>query len=63
MAASDVLALNKINHSAIVELSDDIFTAETVQVTDGEGNITNKVITYADIDAVAEILEANHLIE
>lgn len=63
MAASDVLALNKINHSAIVELSDDIFTAETVQVTDGDGNVTNKVITYADIDAVAEILEANHLIE
>ena len=63
MAASDVLALNKINHSAIVELSDDIFTAETVQITDADGNVTNKVITYADIDSVAEILEANHLIE
>ncbi len=63
MAASDVLALNKISHAAIVELSDDIFTAETVQVTDAEGNTVNKVITYADIDAVADILEANHLIE
>ena len=63
MAASDVLALNKVSHAAIVELSDDIFTAETVQVTDENGNTTNKVITYADIDAVAEILEANHLIE
>ena len=63
MAASDVLALNKVSHAAIVELSDDIFTAETVQVTDEEGNVTNKTVTYADIDAVADILEANHLIE
>jgi len=63
MAASDVLALNKISYSAVVELSDDIFTAETVQVTDEQGNVTNKTVTYADIDAVAEILHANHLIE
>ena len=63
MAASDVLALNKVSHAAIVELSDDIFTAETIQVTDNEGNTVNKTITYADIDAVADILEANHLIE
>lgn len=63
MAASDVLALNKVSHAAVVDLSDDIFTAETVQVTDEEGNVTNKVITYADIDAVADILEANDLIE
>ena len=63
MAASDVLALNKVNVSAVVELSDDIFTAETVEVTDADGNVTTKTITYADIDAVATILEQHGLIE
>lgn len=63
MAASDVLALNKISHAAVVELSDDIFTADSYEVTDEEGNITTKTVTYADIDAVADILEANGLIE
>ena len=63
MAASDVLALNKVSHAAIVDLSDDIFTAETYETTDDEGNVITKTITYADIDAVADILEANGLIE
>lgn len=63
MAASDVLALNKVNVSAVVELSDDIFTAETVEVTDADGNVITKTITYADIDAVATILEQHGLIE
>ena len=62
MAASDVLALNKVNVSAVVELSDDIFTAETVEVTDADGNVTTKTITYADIDAVADILKEHGLI-
>ena len=63
MAASDVLALNKVSHAAVVELSDDIFTAETYEVTDDDGNVINKTVTYADIDAVADILEMNGLIE
>lgn len=63
MAASDVLALNKASITSVVELSDDIFTAETVEVTDDEGNVTTKTVTYADIDAVADILEAEGLIE
>ena len=63
MAASDVLALNKVSISAVVELSDDIFTAEYVEVTDDAGNTTVKTITYADIDAVAEILKNHGLIE
>jgi len=63
MAASDVLALNKISVTTVVELSDEIFTEETVEVTDEEGNVTHKVITYADIDAVADILKEHGLIE
>ena len=63
MAASDVLALNKVSHAAVVELSDDIFTAETYEVTDDDGNVINKTVTYANIDAVADILEKNGLIE
>ena len=63
MAASDVLALNKVSHAAVVELSDDIFTAETYEVTDDDGNVINKTVTYANIDAVADILERNGLIE
>ena len=63
MAASDVLALNKASITAVVELSDDIFTAETVETTDDKGNVTTKTVTYADIDAVADILEAEGLIE
>jgi len=63
MAASDVLALNKVSVSAIVELSDDIFTAETVEVTDDEGNVSTKTITYADIDAVADVLKSHGLIQ
>lgn len=63
MAASDVLALNKVNISAVVELSDDIFTAKTFEQTDEDGNVTTKTVTYADIDAVADILKAHGLIE
>lgn len=63
MAASDVLALNKVSLSTVVELSDDIFTAETYEVTDDAGNVTTKTVTYADIDAVADILKNAGLIE
>jgi len=63
MAASDVLALNKVSISAVVDLSDDIFTAETYEVTDENGNVITKTVTYADIDAVADILHECGLIE
>ena len=63
MAASDVLALNKVSCSAVVDLSDDIFTAETYEVTDENGNVTTKTVTYADIDAVADVLKECGLIE
>lgn len=63
MAASDVLALNKVSLSTVVELSDDIFTSEVIETTDDEGNVTTKTVTYADIDAVADILKEEGLIE
>ena len=63
MAASDVLALNKVSVSAVVELSDDIFTAENIEVIDDSGNKTIKTVTYADIDAVSDILKEHGLIE
>ena len=63
MAASDVLALNKVSHSAVVDLSDDIFTAETYEETDENGNVITKTVTYADIDAVADFLKECGLIE
>ena len=63
MAASDVLALNKVSHSAVVDLSDDIFTAETYEETDENGNVITKTVTYADIDAVADVLKECGLIE
>ena len=63
MAASDVLALNKVSIETEVTLGDDLFTAETVEYTDDEGNVKTKTVTYADIDAVAQILKDNGLIE
>lgn len=63
MAASDVLALNKPYVSAIIDLDDSTFTEETIEVTDEDGNITTKTVTYADIDYVAEQLKAEGLIE
>lgn len=63
MAASDVLALNKVSVSAVVELSDDIFTAENIELIDESGNKTIKTVTYADIDAVTDILKEHGLIE
>lgn len=63
MGASDVLALNKVSLETVVTLDDDLFTEETVEYTDDEGNVKTKVVTYADIDAVADILKEEGLIE
>ena len=63
MAASDVLALNKVSMTTVVELSDSIFTEETVEKVDEEGNVTTSVTTYADIDEVARILKEEGLIQ
>ena len=59
IAANDVLALNKPEHTATVVLSEDYFTIRTK--TDKEGNITT---TYkAKMGKVASLLKKNDLIE
>lgn len=63
MAASDVLALNKPYVEAVINLDDSVFTEKEVEVEDEEGNKTTKVVTYADIDYVADQLKAEGLIE
>ncbi len=63
MAASDVLALNKVSMTAVVELPDDIFTEEVTEEVDEEGNVITSVVTYADIDEVARILKEEGLIQ
>lgn len=64
MAASDVLALNSDDFSAIVTLPQSIFTTETVDKLDDNGNkIGTKDVSYADIDYVATALKDAGLIE
>ena len=59
IAANDVLALNKPEHSATVVLSEDYFTIRTK--TDRDGNITT---TYnAKMGKVASLLKKHDLIE
>lgn len=62
MAASDVLALNKPNISAVITLDDSVFTQREVETTDAHGNAITKTVNIADIDAVASQLKAEGLI-
>lgn len=64
MAASDVLALNEDEFKATVTLPVDIFTTETVDDVDEEGNVVGtKTVTSADIPYVSEQLKQQGLIE
>lgn len=64
MTASDMLALNKGGHIATITLPTSIFSSETVDVIDDEGNKTGtKVITHADIDYVSAALKDAGIIE
>ena len=64
MAASDMLALNKDNFTAVVTLPSDIFTSETVDTFDSDGVKTGtKRVTHADIKYVAQALKDAGLIE
>lgn len=64
MAASDVLALNKADFSAVIDLPSDSFSIETVDVTDDDGNVTGtKNVRLADIDFVTTALKDAGLIE
>lgn len=62
MAASDVLALNKPNVTAVITLDDSVFTQREVETTDGNGNPVTKTISIADIDYVADQLKSEGLI-
>ena len=62
VAANDVLALNKAEHSAIITLPEDIFTEKEVKVETGDGTET-KTIEVVDLDYVADQLKENGIIE
>ncbi|WP_297716814.1 endolytic transglycosylase MltG [Intestinimonas sp.] len=62
VAANDVLALNKEEHSAIITLPEDIFTEKEVEVKTDEGTKT-KTIEVADLGYVADQLKENGIIE
>lgn len=64
MAASDVLALNSDDFSAVVTLPQSIFTTETVDKLDENGKkVGTKEVSYADIDYVATALKDAGLIQ
>jgi len=64
MAASDMLALNKDDFTAVVTLPSSIFKSETVDELDEDGNkVGTKRITHADMDYVADVLRDAGLIE
>ena len=66
VAANDVLALNKGEHSAIITLSEDLFTEEEITVeeeTETGKQTTTETVLKADVGAVADILRENGIIE
>lgn len=62
MAASDVLALNKPEITAVVTLDESVFTQREETSTDENGNPVTKTISVADIDYVADQLKSEGLI-
>lgn len=66
VCANDVLALNKEAHSAVITLSEDVFTSKEVVVEEKTGGGTSKekqTVQVADIGYVADLLKENGLIE
>lgn len=64
MAASDVLALNKEEITATIELPKEIFQPVEVDVEDEEGNVIGtETVQSADIDYIADQLKDNGIIE
>lgn len=62
VAANDVLALNKEEHSAIITLPEDVFTPKEVTVKTDEGTEI-KTIEVVDLNYVADQLKENGIIE
>ena len=64
MAASDMLALNKSPYTTTVTLPMSIFSSETVDTFDEDGEKTGtKRVTHADMEYVAQTLKEAGLIE
>ena len=64
MAASDMLALNKKDFTATVNLPMSIFESETVDTFDEDGNKTGTTrVTHADMEYVSDALKEAGLIE
>lgn len=64
MAASDMLALNQSDFTAVVTLPSTIFESETVDTFDSSGNRTgSKRVTHADVSFLADMLKDAGLIE
>ena len=59
VAANDVLALNKAPHSAVITLSEDLFTYTTVEDADGNP----KQVSKANLGPVLDALKENGIIE
>ena len=62
VAANDLLALNKAEHSAIITLPDDIFTSREVTVETEDGTETETELVV-DMDYVIDTLKENGIIE
>ena len=64
MAASDMLALNKPDFTAVVTLPSSIFQSETVDRIDENGKkIGTRRVTHANMDYVADVVKDAGLIE
>ncbi len=64
MAATDMLALNKEDFTAVVTLPSSIFQSETIDKLDENGlKVGTRRITHADMDYVADVLKDAGLIE
>ena len=67
--ANDVLALNKVDHSAVITLPDSIFSEKEIEVDSGETDengepiMQTKTVDAADVDYVAGRLREGGLIE
>lgn len=64
--ANDVLALNKVEHSAVITLPSDIFETKEVEVEtekDGETVTETQIVKTADVGYVAEKLKESGIIE
>lgn len=66
IAANDVLALNKADHTAVITLPEDVFTSREITETteeDGEKVTTTRTVQEVDLGYVTDLLKENGIIE